>query len=123
MYFDDYKVSFVLQDELLAELDTLQSSKELALMDLCHNVEKAAEKLEDGCNFTEHVLNNGSALQLLLMKKTISSQLLSLINNTPNPEVNVNIEFKTDAADFETAVKKTFGSFKKEENKVSYLFV
>lgn len=123
MYFDDYKVSFVLQDDLLAELDTLQSSKELALMDLCHNVEKAAEKLEDGCNFTEHVLNNGSALQLLLMKKTISSQLLSLINNTPNPEVNVNIEFKTDAADFETAVKKTFGSFKKEENKVSYLFV
>lgn len=107
---------------MLAELDTLQSSKELSLMDLCHNVEKAVEKLVDGCNFTEHVLNNGSALQLLLMKKTISSQLLSLINNTPNPEVNVNIDFKTDAADFETSVKKTFGSFKKEENKVSYLF-
>ncbi|XP_060598394.1 B-box type zinc finger protein ncl-1-like isoform X2 [Ruditapes philippinarum] len=104
------------KDDLLSELDTLQSSKELSLMELCHSVEKATEKLEDGCSFTEHVLNNGSALQLLLMKKTISSQLLSLINNTPNPDVNVHIDFKTNSSEFEEAVKKTFGSFKKEED-------
>ena len=87
-------------------------------MELCHNVEKSMEKLEDGCKFTEHILNNGSGLQLLLMKKRISSYLISQINNAPNPEVNINIEFKTDASAFEEACKKTFGSFKKEENKV-----
>lgn len=104
------------RDELLAELESLQSSKELAVMDLCQDVAKATEKLEEGCNFTEHVLNNGSTLQLLLMKKAISSRLLSLVNNAPNPEVNVCIEFKTNSKEFEEAIKRYFGLFKKEES-------
>ena len=92
-------------------------------MEMCHNVEKSVEKLEDGCKFTEHVLNNGSGLQLLLMKKQISSYLISQINNAPSPEVNINIEFKTDAVVFEEACKKSFGSFKKEENRVSHHYI
>ena len=101
-------------------MESLHSSQELAIMELCHNVEKSGEKLEDGCKFTEHVLNNGSGLQLLLMKKKISSYLISLINEAPNPEVNIGIEFKTDAAAFEAACKEHFGSFKKEESRVKY---
>ena len=109
---------FYLQDELLEEMESIHSNQELAIMELCHNIEKSVEKLEDGCHFTEHVLNNGSGLQLLLMKKLVSSYLISLINKTPNPEVNINIEFKTDAALFQAAIKETFGSFKKEEIRV-----
>jgi len=88
-------------------------------MDLCHEVENSVEKLQDGCQFTEHILNNGSGLQLLLMKKVISSRLMSLVNSVPNPDVNIAIEFKTDTDAFKEAVKKTFGSFKKVEEKVS----
>lgn len=109
---------------MLAELESLQSSKELALMDLCHNFEKASENLETGCQFTEHVLNNGTVLHLLLMKKVISNRLLSLMSLTPDPEVDVHIEFQTDNEEFEKSLKKTFGSFKKEDddddNKVIY---
>jgi hypothetical protein len=90
-------------------------------MDLCHSVEKATERLEDSCNFTEHILNNGSALHLLLMKKKISAQMLSLINNTPDPDVDISIKFKTNNKEFEEAVKKHFGDFqKKEECKVGF---
>lgn len=106
------------KDEMLEEMETLHSNQELAIMELCHNVEKSVEKLEDGCKFTEHIVNNGSGLQLLLMKKQVSSYLIKQINNAPNPEVNINVEFKTDAAAFEVACKKHFGSFKKEENRL-----
>ena len=101
-------------------MESIHSNQELAIMDLCHNLEKSVEKLDDGCQFTEHILNNGSGLQLLLMKKLISSYLILLINKTPNPEVNINIEFKTDAAAFKAAIKETFGSLKKEESRVIY---
>ena len=104
----------------MEEMESIHSNQELAIMELCHNIEKSVEKLEDGCQFTEHILNNGSGLQLLLMKKLVSSYLISLINKTPNPEVNINMEFKTDAALFQTAIKETFGSFKKEESRVIY---
>lgn len=114
--FQSYKAYLEkIRDEMLTELDSIQSTKELALMDLCHNVEKAVEKLEDGCKFAEHVLNNGSGLQLLLMKKVIISQLMSLLSTIPKSEVDVHIEFNTNAEEFEKAIKKNFGSFKKEE--------
>lgn len=100
---------------MLAELDSMKNNKELAVMDLCHSVEKAVEMLESGCSFTEHVLNNGSALQLLLLKKLISDQLKSLIAKVPECDIDVNIEFKTDLSSFEEALNKTFGKFTKDE--------
>ena len=50
---------------------------------------------------------------MLLLKKNISTQLVSLINNTPKPEVNVKIEFDTDTEKFQKAVDENFGGFKK----------
>ena len=92
-------------------------------MELFHNVEKTIEKIEDGSTFTERVLKNGNAVEILLLKRQITDQMLSLINNTPKPDLNVKIEFETDAEKFEEAVKSTFGSFKKQEarNKVQSL--
>ena len=84
-------------------------------MELFHNVEKTIEKIEDGATFTERVLKNGNAVEILLVKRQITDQMLSLINNTPKPDLNVKIEFETDAEKFEEAVKSTFGNFKKQE--------
>ena len=91
-------------------------------MEMFHNVGKTVEKMEDGCDFTSHVLENGNSLQVVLLKKLISTQLLSLINNTPKPDVTINIEFKTDSNTFTEAMNKTFGSLVKEDPKVSTLF-
>ena len=55
--------------------------------------------------------------QQLLLKKCITTQLLSLINNVPKPEVNVKIEFVTDPDKFKQAVKSNFGTFKRTEDR------
>lgn len=99
-------------------MEALHSNEELAIMDMFHCVEKTVEKIEDGCNFAERVLKHGNSNQILALKKVISSQLLTLINNTPKPDINFNIEFHTDSSSFENAVKATFGSFAKEDMKV-----
>ena len=106
----------------MEELEKLHGCQELAIMDLFHNVEKVSEKIEDSCTFTERVLKNGNGLQLMLLKKMIKSQLLYLINNTPKPDVNINIEFYTDTNVFQNAVEKSFGSFHKETIKVNKRF-
>jgi len=103
---------------MLQELEEMHSSQELAVMEMFHNVEKTIEKIEDGCKFTERILKNGNSLQMILMKKHITSQLLSLINNAPKPEVNINMEFHTDSHIFQEAIKCSFGSFQKEESQV-----
>ncbi|XP_052277558.1 B-box type zinc finger protein ncl-1-like isoform X2 [Dreissena polymorpha] len=106
------------KDELLTELDILKNEKELALMDMCHNMERSVERLEDGVAFSEHILVNGSALHLLLMKKVISRHMLSLISTTPLQGTNVCIEFQTDNQKFEKALWDKFGHFKKEEPEI-----
>lgn len=87
-------------------------------MEIFHNIEKVIEKIDDGCSFAQRILEHGNCSEILSMKKLIASQLLSLINNTPKPDVNINIEFLTDSEKFEHAVKEWFGTFKKEEVKV-----
>ena len=78
-------------------------------MDMFHNIEKTTERIEDGCKFTENVLEHGNPVQVLMMKKLITSQLLMLINNTPKPELNIKVEFVSNESSFEEAVRKHFG--------------
>ncbi len=94
----------------------MHHTQELHVWEMCHNVEKTIEKIEDGCKFTERILEHGSGAEMLANKKLISSQLLSLINNTPKPEVNIKLEFQTNAQQFEDAITSAFGSFVKLED-------
>ncbi|XP_013404938.1 B-box type zinc finger protein ncl-1 [Lingula anatina] len=103
------------QESLLEEVEKLHKSQELKVMDVFHNVEKTIEKIDDGCKFTERVLKYGNTIEILCMKRQITSQLLSLINNTPNPDISVKIEFETDAEKFEQAVKEHFGHLKEDQ--------
>ncbi|XP_056010419.1 brain tumor protein-like isoform X3 [Ostrea edulis] len=105
------------KDNMLEELEDLHLCQELAIMDLFHNVEKTSEKIEDGCKYTELLIQHGTGLHCALMKKMISSQLMFLINNTPKPDIHINLDFHSDSGVFEEAVKKTFGTFVKEEPK------
>lgn len=102
------------KDKMLEELENLHGSQELAIMEMCHKVEKVTEKMEDCCAFTERVLKNGNGIQLMLMKNMIATQLFTLIRNTPKPDVNISIEFHTNNEVFQKAVENYFGSFIKE---------
>ncbi|XP_062577150.1 formin-J-like isoform X1 [Saccostrea cucullata] len=116
--FQSYKAMLEKKkDAMLEELEDLHSRQELAIMDLFHSVEKTSEKIEDGCKYTDLLLQHGTGLHFALMKKMISKQLMFLINNTPKPDIHINLDFHSDADAFEKAVDKTFGSFVKEEPK------
>lgn len=98
------------QEELLAELSELHSQQRSSIWELSHTVEKTAERIKDGCVFVERVTENGSTVEMLAMKKIIADQLLSLINNTPKLDTNVQLQFNTDPEKFEQAMLKAFGN-------------
>ncbi|OWF35593.1 brain tumor protein-like [Mizuhopecten yessoensis] len=117
--FQSYKAMLEKRrDELFQEMEELHSKQELGIMDMFHNLEKTVDKIEDGSKFAEKIVKHGNGLQLIMMKKMILSQLLSLINNTPVPDVSIAVEFHTDTNVFQEAVKNCFGSFSKPEAKI-----
>lgn len=116
--FQSYKAMLEKKrDAVLQELEDLHSRQELAIMDLFHSVENTSEKIEDGCKYTELLLQHGTGLHYALMRKMISAQLMFLINNTPKPDININLDFHSETEAFQEAINKTFGSFVKEEPK------
>ena len=104
-----------MQDEVLSELDDMHLKHELSIMDLLHSVEKTLERIEDGCSFSNRLLQKANGTELLLQKRVVTTQLLSLINNTPKDDTNINIKFVSDKDKFTDAVKKYFGSFQLHE--------
>jgi tripartite motif-containing protein 2/3 len=107
----------VQQDEMLKELEEIHTANELAIMEMANNTEKTTERIDDSCKFTERILEHGNGVEVLSLKKLITHQLLTLLNNVPRLEPTVKIEFETDFDAFSTAVKSTFGHFKKPEPK------
>lgn len=63
------------------------------------------EQIEDACKFTNRLLDFGSAVEVLYLRKIIGIQLLNLINNTPKPDVNTSLEFVTDAEKFQSVLQ------------------
>ena len=99
------------QEELLRELDALHSSQELGVMELCHGVERAAERTQHACAFADRLLAHGSAAQVARVRRVVRARLLALINNAPRVDAGVRLEFRTDATRFRDAVARLFGSF------------
>ena len=102
------------QEECLAELEEIHSAQELTIMEMIHHVDQTMTRIEDGCEFAERILSKGSAVEILMMKKMVYTQLLCLINNTPRAEPCAKIDFESDSKVFEAAIKETFGKFKRE---------
>ncbi|XP_008548372.1 B-box type zinc finger protein ncl-1 [Microplitis demolitor] len=102
------------RDNALNDLEKLHSERELEVMDTFHNVEKSAEKIEDACRFTSRLLEHGDSTEILALKRTVATQLMNLINNTPKSNIKYSIEFQTDFDNFEKFAKESFGKFKTE---------
>ncbi|XP_023221259.1 B-box type zinc finger protein ncl-1 [Centruroides vittatus] len=115
--FQSYKVILEkCQEEIIQELKLIHSAQELHIMDTFHNVEKTIEKIEDAWKFTDRLLKHGNTIEILSLKQLVGAQLLYLINNTPKPDINVEITFETNKEKFEEAVKDSFGSLRKPES-------
>lgn len=102
------------RDEALSELNELYHDRELKVMDTTHRVGKDISMMEDACKFTTRLLENGNIMEVMYMKKVVSTQLLNLVNNTPKPEKIYSIEFESDFEKFEETIKNVFGQFRTE---------
>lgn len=102
------------RDEALKELNELYHERELKVMDTTHRVGKDISMLEDACKFTSRLLENGNIMEVMYLKKLVSTQLLNLINNTPKPEKIYSLEFESDFEKFEQTIKSVFGQFRTE---------
>lgn len=107
------------RDDALNELNELYHERELKVMDMTHRVGKDVSLVEDACKFTSRLLENGNIMEIMYLKKLVSTQLLNLINNTPNVEKNYSIEFNSDFEKFEQTIKNVFGHFRTESTSVS----
>lgn len=103
-------------EENMKELEALHSERELKVMDLFHNVEKSAEKIDNACNFTTTVLNHANGPEFLSLKKTITSQFLNLINTIPKADVHYYLEFVANTEKFECLAKDAFGRIRTESS-------
>lgn len=101
---------------MLQELDSVHSTSELSIMDKFNDIEKTLERIDDGCKFTERVLEHGNMAEVLAVKKQITRQMLKLINNIPTPHMNIKIEFISDTEKFERVMKSTFGYIQREDD-------
>jgi hypothetical protein len=95
--------------QMLEQLEEMHSQQELKVMEMLHTVEKTAQRIEDGCAFGERVLKNGSSVEILLLKRAITTQLQSLLKGMPQVGDVNKIEFVTDEKIFNDAVTAAFG--------------
>ncbi|XP_054264283.1 B-box type zinc finger protein ncl-1 isoform X2 [Macrosteles quadrilineatus] len=101
---------------VLEELKQIHKEKEIKIMEAFHCIDKVEKKIVDANKFTSRLLEHGSAAEVLSLRQVVSAQLMNLINNTPAPEVNTNIEFVTDMDKFQSAIQTAFGYFRQLES-------
>jgi hypothetical protein len=118
-------VCMLLQDSLLRTLDEVHAQQELSVMELSHGVEKAKEKMEDACRFTERLIQCGSDIDVVTMRKMCSLQLWTLTRDTPKVDADFGLQFVTQEQAFDKAVDRFFGSIvsKIYEKQVSGLII
>lgn len=107
------------RDNAVAELEKLHSDRELKIMELSHNVEESAERIEYACQFARSVLEHANGPEFLSLKKMISSQLLNLIHTIPKADARYSVQFVTKHDKFEMMIREAFGKFRTETTPTS----
>lgn len=117
--FQSYKAALEKTKEgALRTLERLHKERELKVMDLFDTVDRTVQKIDHACKFAARLLQHGDGTEIAMLKKTVSSQLVRLLEGTPELNVDYSIEFVTDFEMFEGVVNETFGSFKTESTHV-----
>lgn len=106
------------RDDCLKELNELHHERELKIMDRTECVQKYISLLDDACKFTGRLTENGTIAEIMYLHKTVGTQLLNLMNNTPKPEKTFSLEFHADFNEFEKTINTIFGRFHTENDEI-----
>ncbi|XP_076252618.1 E3 ubiquitin-protein ligase meiotic P26 isoform X2 [Rhynchophorus ferrugineus] len=107
------------KDEALEELNRLYHDRELKIMKQSDELGKTISNFEDACKYTSKLLETGTVLEMMYLRKVVAARLMALNTNLPISEKTFTIEFKSDFANFEKVMKEHFGTFITENILVS----
>ncbi|XP_023174459.1 E3 ubiquitin-protein ligase TRIM33 isoform X2 [Drosophila hydei] len=107
----------VIRDQLLTELGRLHSERELKIMDLMQSLENNMGRLQQASQFGQRAIEKANAIEFLLLKPVISAQCANLIDQTPQSDVNYQLQFECMPEKFERFAREMFGKFRTESTK------
>lgn len=99
------------KDESLEELNKLYHDRFLKVMKQSNELGKTTSYFEDACKYTSKLLENGTVLEMMYLRKIVVSRLLALNTNIPKADKALTLEFKSDFGHFEKVMKEHFGTF------------
>lgn len=102
------------RDKALEELERLHKERELKVMDLFDRVDKTVQRIDCACKFTARLLHCGDGTEIVMLKKTVTSQFARLLEGAPEFDVNYSVEFISKMDSFDANVNDTFGTFRTE---------
>lgn len=102
------------REKALEELERLHKERELKVMDLFDRVDKTVQRIDCACKFTARLLRRGDGTEIVMLKKTVTSQFARLLEGAPEFDVDYSLEFVTKMDKFDTVTEDTFGTFRTE---------
>lgn len=113
--FQAYKIALEKRRVIaLEELERLHKERELKVMDLFDRVDKTVQRIDCACKFASRLLRRGDGTEIVMLKKTITSQFARLLDGAPEFDVDFSLEFVTHLDKFDAITEETFGAFRTE---------
>lgn len=99
------------KQEILKELESIFSAKQLAINVVGQKAQDTAEKIQEACEFLERVLKLRSVTECVMYKKLLDSKLLNLLGYVPEISVQTagDLEFVSNFQAIQVGVRNTFG--------------
>lgn len=97
--------------ELLKELESVFSTKQISLGVLTQKANEMADKIQQTCDFVERLIKYTSVTDVLMVKKLLDSKLQVLLNYTPDIpfQTAADLEFVSNYQAIQVGVRNTFG--------------
>ncbi|KMQ95443.1 brain tumor [Lasius niger] len=107
------------KQELLKELDSVFSTKQISLNVIGQRANEMADKIMQTCDFVERVTKVTTMTDFLMVKKIFESKLQTLLNYTPNTDIanqTADLEFVSNYQAIQVGVRNTFGYVRSSSN-------
>ncbi|KAE8748001.1 hypothetical protein FOCC_FOCC005196 [Frankliniella occidentalis] len=100
------------KQELLKELDSVFSARQVALNVLNQKGQETVDKIYQTCDFVERLTKYASTAEVLMFKKLLDSKLLALASFNPDTSLTnaaCDLEFVSNYQAIQVGVRNTFG--------------
>ncbi|XP_066597976.1 brain tumor protein [Prorops nasuta] len=98
------------KQELLKELESVFSTKQISLGVLTQKANEMADKIQQTCDFVDKLTKHTTVTEVLMVKKILDSKLQLLLSYTPDiTSHTADLEFVSNYQAIQVGVRNTFG--------------